>query len=74
MEIKDVKYLFSLPSMKSSFFVAGEEGQNRIIKRIDILETPAPEVNQYLEKMNLYSRLFGIVRIINMPVSILLNP
>lgn len=50
MEIKDVKYLFSLPSMKSSFFVAGEEGQNRIIKRIDILETPAPEVNQYLEK------------------------
>ena len=44
-----VDALARLPSLLNSYVVAGEKGLSRTVERIDILETPYPEIVQYLE-------------------------
>lgn len=44
-----VDALLRLPSLLNSYVVAGEKGLSRTVERIDILETPYPEIVQYLE-------------------------
>jgi hypothetical protein len=46
---RTIELLFKLPSMSSSYLVAGSKGISREIKRIDILETSYPEVVRFLE-------------------------
>jgi len=46
---KTIESLFKLPSMSNSYFAAGGKGMSREITRIDILETPYPEVEKFLE-------------------------
>ncbi|WP_352404859.1 PucR family transcriptional regulator ligand-binding domain-containing protein [Sporanaerobacter acetigenes] len=46
---RTVESLFKLPSMSNSYLAAGERGILKEIKRIDILETPYPEVEKFLE-------------------------
>lgn len=49
MRKQTVESLFKLPSMANSYLVAGIHGVLKEIKRIDILETPYPEVEKFLE-------------------------
>ncbi len=44
-----VEMLLRLNSMLNSYVIAGHEGIHTIVKRIDILETPFPEIERYLE-------------------------
>lgn len=46
---KTIESLFRLPSMTNSYVAAGGKGMSREITRIDILETPYPEVEKFLE-------------------------
>ncbi len=49
MKKMTVADLFGLPTMANSFLVAGSKGLKRPIERIDILETPFPDVAPFLE-------------------------
>lgn len=50
MKAMTIEALFDMPSLSDSYVVAGNNGMFREVVRIDILETPFPEVEKYLEK------------------------
>lgn len=46
---RNIESLLGLPSMANSYVAAGFKGISREITRVDILETPYPEVEKFLE-------------------------
>lgn len=48
--MKTIKDLLDLKSMRSTYLITGISSVNRVISRLDILDTPYPEVVKFLEK------------------------
>lgn len=48
--MKTIKDLLELKSMRSTYLITGISSVNRTISRLDILDTPYPEVVKFLEK------------------------
>jgi hypothetical protein len=48
--MKTIADLMKLPAMKNCYIVAGNQGIFNIVKRMDIQETPIPQINRFLLK------------------------